>query len=336
MKKTILVLTIYSVLCNFSAAHASILSEAVASQLIAAEKVGTSVVINEAVSNFNGLSDGNQAIVIDGLNANGHGTITHQLVPHDSAIQNNAKSITALQYAIYVPVKPANLTQSTPVLAPSKTPEAVPVAVPAKMTQSTPVVQLVPMAAQQTPQTTPARPQSVSDAINVPVLKQNTRKVVPAQIHRPVFTQKTPEITGTTYRSVVIDQQAHGAQEQGVIGRYSVASESLQKLADDENAKTSANSVHIADNSARLSSLESAANTKFAELIKEVNDNRKRASAGIAGVAAMANIPQVIQGQNFSIGAGAGTTDGESALAVGFSARATEHVVVKASATDDS
>lgn len=52
-------------------------------------------------------------------------------------------------------------------------------------------------------------------------------------------------------------------------------------------------------------------------------------------MAAMANIPQVIQGQTFSVGAGVGTTDSESALAVGFSARATEHVVVKASVSDD-
>jgi|GEM_PF-5457114 len=55
----------------------------------------------------------------------------------------------------------------------------------------------------------------------------------------------------------------------------------------------------------------------------------------IAGVAAMANIPPVTSYQNFSIGAGVGNTDGESAVAVGFSARASQSVVVKASVSND-
>lgn len=103
------------------------------------------------------------------------------------------------------------------------------------------------------------------------------------------------------------------------------------------NANVAKNSANIASHETRIENLE--ANTgsgqRFAALKSEVEDNRQRASAGIAGVAAMANIPQVIQGQTFSIGAGTGTTDGESALAVGFSARATEHVVVKGSVSDD-
>ncbi|UBI23086.1 YadA C-terminal domain-containing protein (plasmid) [Citrobacter amalonaticus] len=49
----------------------------------------------------------------------------------------------------------------------------------------------------------------------------------------------------------------------------------------------------------------------------------------------MANIPPVTSYQNFSIGAGVGNTDGESAVAVGFSARASQSVVVKASVSND-
>ncbi len=85
-----------------------------------------------------------------------------------------------------------------------------------------------------------------------------------------------------------------------------------------------------------MSALEQSTNSKFAGLNKEVDKNRERASAGIAGVAAMANIPQVIQGQNFSIGAGLGSSDSESAIAVGLSSRVSEHVVVKSSVSDDS
>ncbi|WP_367281612.1 YadA-like family protein [Enterobacter hormaechei] len=42
-----------------------------------------------------------------------------------------------------------------------------------------------------------------------------------------------------------------------------------------------------------------------------------------------------MQGQTFAVGAGVGNTDGESALAVGFSARATENVVVNAFVSND-
>lgn len=104
-------------------------------------------------------------------------------------------------------------------------------------------------------------------------------------------------------------------------------------------AKTQAttNGQRIDNHESRISVLEAinGNGSAFEDLKNKVDDNRKRASAGIAGVAAMANIPQVIQGQTFAVGAGVGTTDSESALAVGFSARATEHVVVKASVSDN-
>ncbi len=49
----------------------------------------------------------------------------------------------------------------------------------------------------------------------------------------------------------------------------------------------------------------------------------------------MANIPQVTESQTFAVGAGVGTREGESAIAVGFSARASQNVVVKASVAGD-
>ncbi|WP_312998824.1 YadA-like family protein [Leclercia sp.] len=101
------------------------------------------------------------------------------------------------------------------------------------------------------------------------------------------------------------------------------------------NERVSANSAAIADHENRIESLESETTSKFSSLKNKVEENRKRASAGIAGVAAMANIPQVTDTQNFSVGAGVGNTDSESALAVGMSARATENVVVKTSVSND-
>lgn len=136
-----------------------------------------------------------------------------------------------------------------------------------------------------------------------------------------------------------------GLQQAQTTGEY------VQSHADAAYANTQANhqalvttNKAVANHSAELANHESRIQTleadqgygnRFAKLKNQVDDNRKRASAGISGVAAMANIPQVIQGQTFAVGAGAGATDGESALAVGFSARATDHVVVKASLSDD-
>ncbi|WP_455427278.1 YadA-like family protein [Dryocola sp. LX212] len=102
------------------------------------------------------------------------------------------------------------------------------------------------------------------------------------------------------------------------------------------NHRLAADDAELANHEQRIGTLESQTTSNFAKLKSQMDDNRKRASAGISGVAAMANIPQVTNTQDFSVGAGVGTADSESALAVGFSARATENVVVKASVSDDS
>lgn len=101
------------------------------------------------------------------------------------------------------------------------------------------------------------------------------------------------------------------------------------------NQKVADHSAELANHEQRIETLEQNNSTNFSKLKNEVDDNRKRASAAISGVAAMANIPQVIESQTFNLGAGVGTTDGETALAVGFSARASEHVVVKSAVSND-
>lgn len=81
----------------------------------------------------------------------------------------------------------------------------------------------------------------------------------------------------------------------------------------------------------RVQNLEQSTNKRFSDMDKRVGENRKVASAGIAGAGAMANIPQVSQGSTFSVGAGAGGYDSEQAVAVGFSARINNNVVTKMS-----
>lgn len=104
---------------------------------------------------------------------------------------------------------------------------------------------------------------------------------------------------------------------------------------DKANATLAQHSAQLTDHENRISDLEQSNSASFGKLKNEVDENRKRASAGIAGVAAMANIPQVLQNQFINVGAGVGTTDGETALAVGFSGRAGENTVVKASVSND-
>lgn len=81
----------------------------------------------------------------------------------------------------------------------------------------------------------------------------------------------------------------------------------------------------------RQQSFENSTNKRFSQMDKKIGDNRKVASAGIAGAGAMANIPQVSQGSTFSVGAGVGGYDSEQAVAVGFSARINNNVVTKMS-----
>lgn len=79
------------------------------------------------------------------------------------------------------------------------------------------------------------------------------------------------------------------------------------------------------------------ANTKaIHRLDRDVRKNRKRADAGIASVAAMANIPQVYLSGKSGIGVGVGYKHGQSALAVGYS-RASDngHHIIKLSAGID-
>lgn len=79
-------------------------------------------------------------------------------------------------------------------------------------------------------------------------------------------------------------------------------------------------------------------NTKaIRKLDRDVRKNRKRADAGIASVAAMANIPQVYLPGKSGVGVGVGHKHGQSALAVGYSRTSDNaHHIIKLSAGVDS
>ncbi|WP_333855218.1 YadA C-terminal domain-containing protein [Leclercia sp.] len=111
--------------------------------------------------------------------------------------------------------------------------------------------------------------------------------------------------------------------------------EANRKAVQATNAKVAANTRQLADHESRIQTLETKSNKGFADLKRQIDDNKHEANAGIAGVAAMANIPQVTEGQQFSFGAGLGARGDEQAVAVGFSARLAPNVVTKASISTD-
>lgn len=65
----------------------------------------------------------------------------------------------------------------------------------------------------------------------------------------------------------------------------------------------------------------------------QVNTNQQfeKYAAGVAGVTAMTNIPQVDQNKTFALGVGLGGYDSQGALALGGSYRASQNAVIKAS-----
>ncbi len=101
------------------------------------------------------------------------------------------------------------------------------------------------------------------------------------------------------------------------------------------NKRVAQNTADIANHEQRITTLESQTNARFGDLKKQIDNNKKEANAGIAGVAAMASIPQVTDKQDFSIGAGVGNRDGENAMAIGFSGRVTDSVVTKVAVAAD-
>nr|DAT32877.1 MAG TPA: hypothetical protein [Caudoviricetes sp.] len=97
---------------------------------------------------------------------------------------------------------------------------------------------------------------------------------------------------------------------------------------------------HIGTINDRIDGVEGkvAQNTKaIHKLDRDVRKNRKRADAGIASVAAMANIPQVYLPGKSGVGVGVGHKHGQSALAIGYSRTSDNaHHIIKLSAGVDS
>ncbi|EOB5184152.1 YadA-like family protein, partial [Escherichia coli] len=123
--------------------------------------------------------------------------------------------------------------------------------------------------------------------------------------------------------------QAADAATYGQLERYRIAEENARIQGDAQTLK-SANTY--TDN--RVSTLERSTNQQFRQLRDEVEKNRKRADAGIAGAMAMTAIP-VVEGKTYSFGMAASNYRDEQAIAAGMYFRTTENSAVRLNASWD-
>ncbi|HAS0922312.1 YadA-like family protein [Enterobacter cloacae] len=118
------------------------------------------------------------------------------------------------------------------------------------------------------------------------------------------------------------------AKSLAATNKSAVANVQVRQQAQETTIQNHSN--QLANHEQRITELENQ-NNNFQNLKDDVDNNRKRAAVGVASVAAMSNIPQVTDSQTFAVGAGVGGYDSQGAVAVGVSARITDHIVTKAS-----
>ena len=111
------------------------------------------------------------------------------------------------------------------------------------------------------------------------------------------------------------------------------AAEEAQKVANKANTLSTENrgKIDILTNDVRaIKSDLSNLRTDVNQNRKAIDKNRKRAARGVAGVAAMANIPSALPGKS-AIGIGIGGFDGENAVAVGVGHHFENGIAIKGS-----
>ncbi len=124
--------------------------------------------------------------------------------------------------------------------------------------------------------------------------------------------------------------------KEGSNGTDAVNVNQLNKVRE-ENQRITGQVTRNAENIAQLDK-GVAQNTKaISKLDRDMRKNRKRADAGTAAVAAMANIPQVYLPGKSGVGVGVGHKHGQTALAIGYSQSSDNaHNIIKLSAGIDS
>ena len=95
------------------------------------------------------------------------------------------------------------------------------------------------------------------------------------------------------------------------------------------NQRVADNSKQLANHEQRIQDLESNNQTNFNKLDKQQTKDRNEFRAGLAGAFALTSIPAAPTDHTVGIGMGAGTFNGENAIAAGVSSRMSSNVSVK-------
>jgi len=235
---------------------------------------------------------------------------------------------------------PAPITQKVPVKLPQPIAQSVP---PAPVHQSTPALQLTPVA---TPAAVPQKLQQTPVAMNVPQPQPvATPILVPQPLVAPkLIAQKTPTPHYIQVVNAPLPKPQVGVNgKDGKNGANGVTTTLTKREVDTTTinkvktltAQTSAQEQDLKAAKQFFVQQQASTNTQFKSLKNEVDDNKKQANAGISGAMAMAGLPQVQTNQRVMFSAGGATYNGESALAVGASVNFNDHVIGKASFSDD-
>lgn len=128
---------------------------------------------------------------------------------------------------------------------------------------------------------------------------------------------------------------ANGEYAQSRIDAANANIEANRSALVSSNKRIAANTAQLANHEQRLNDMQQQSNRQFADMGKRIDKVQDKANAGTATALAAAGIPQVTGEQRFSLGAAVGGYESENALAVGFSSRVSQNVVVKASVATD-
>lgn len=136
-----------------------------------------------------------------------------------------------------------------------------------------------------------------------------------------------------------LSQDIHGNQQNtlaanlmalGALKGVKETTTELQNLQRSSNASSHAFNTALNDSKRELSA---AIQANSHSLSRRIYENRKKAAAGIAGVAAMSNIPIPYAEGSFTVGVGVGYYDSQSAGAIGIGKGFENGLAIKASAS---
>ncbi len=136
-----------------------------------------------------------------------------------------------------------------------------------------------------------------------------------------------------------LSQDIHGNQQNtlaanlmalGALKGVQETTTEQQNLQRSSNASSHAFNTALNDSKRELSA---AIQANSHSLSRRIDENRKKAAAGIAGVAAMSNIPIPYAEGSFTVGVGVGYYDSQSAGAIGIGKGFENGLAIKASAS---